>query len=273
MSITKAGEINIEYYVEGEGPPLLLIMGYSGQALSWGEPFLAPLRERFRVIRFSNRGTGLSDKPESPTTIRQMADDAVNLLDAAGVAGAHICGISMGGMIAQEVALTYPERVRGLVLGCTASGGAHGPQAAPEVMAMMMPVPGMSREEMVRKAWPAICSAPFIETRGDFLEEMLRASLEHPTPIRTLGTQMAAILSFDAYDRLPQIKAPTLVVHGDVDVLVPPGNGRLLHERIPGSELVMLPGAAHMFFWEQPAAAAGAITEFLSRVPAGSHAG
>lgn len=268
MAITKAGDINLEYYVEGDGPPLLLIMGYAGQASSWGEPFLAQLRPHFRTIRFSNRGTGLSDKPDTPATTRQMADDAVNLLDALGISQTHVCGISLGGMIAQELVLNYPERVLGLVLGCTTPGPSHGQTASPETIALMMPTPGMSREEMVRRAWPAICSTSFIERERDgYLEEMMRAGLENATLLQTLARQMIAIQSFDSFDRLPQIKALTLVIHGDVDRLVPPQNGRILHERIPGSRLKTLPGAAHMFFWEAPQDAAHAITEFLAGVP------
>jgi 3-oxoadipate enol-lactonase len=268
LPIAKAGDISIEYHVEGNGPPLLMIIGYSGQASSWGEPFLEHLRPHFTTVRFSNRGTGLSDKPQSPTSAREMADDAVHLMDALGFKKTHVAGISMGGMIAQEVALAYPERVLGLVLGCTSCGMAHSVPASLATLALMMPTPGMSREEMVRHAWPAICSPAFMSSRGDFLEEMLQAALQNPTPFVTLGRQMTAIQAFDSYDRLPQIKAPTLVIHGDADLLVPPANGRLLAERIPGAVYRELPGAAHMFFWEQPDAAAAAIVEFLARVPA-----
>ena len=268
MPITKAGEINIEYHTEGEGPPLLLIMGYAGQASSWGEPFLQLLRPHFRITRFSNRGTGLSDRPEGPTTTRQMADDAANLLDALGIQKAHIVGISMGGMIAQELVLNYPQRVLGLVLGCTTSGPAHGPATTVETLTMLAPTPGLSREEMVRKAWPAICADPFIESRRDFLDEMMRTGLQNATPLVTLAQQMTAIQGHDTFERLATLDKPTLVIHGDVDKLVPPENGRVLHKQIPGAELLMLPGVAHMFFWEAPEKAASAITQFLSRVPA-----
>ena len=147
MPITRVGEINVEYYVEGRGPPLLMIMGYSLQASSWGEPFLERLRPHFSTIRFSNRGTGLSDNPEVATTIRMMADDSGALMDALGIPRAHVLGISMGGMIAQELALNHQQRVLGLVLGCTLPGGTHGVAATPETMSMVMPVAGLSSEE------------------------------------------------------------------------------------------------------------------------------
>ena len=123
MPTIKAGEVDLEYYMEGDGPPLLLIRGFAANCSNWSEPFLHPLHERFTCIRFSNRGTGLSDKPAEPTTIRKMAVDAVALLDALGIERAHVFGVSMGGMIAQEIVLNYPQRVNGLVLGCTTPGG------------------------------------------------------------------------------------------------------------------------------------------------------
>ena len=269
MPKVKAGEINLEYYIEGSGPPLLMIMGFSGQASSWGEPFLEALRPHFSVIRFSNRGTGESDRPQTPTTVHVMADDAAALLDALGVARAHVLGISMGGMVAQELALSHAGIVNGLALGCTTAGGAERVAASPEIFALMLPVPGLSPEEQIRKAWPALCSASFVESGNGFLEAMLQASLVNAPPIETLAKQMSAVQGFDAHERVSQIKAPTLVVHGDADVLVPPENGRILHERIAGCEMRIIAGAGHMFFWEKPEESAGAITEFLSRVPSG----
>ena len=268
MPITRAGDIDIEYYTEGSGPPLLMIMGFAGSAHSWGEPFLEELGRHFTTIRLSNRGTGQSTKPTEQFTIRTMADDARNLLDVLGVQQPHVLGISMGGMIAQELVLAYPERVNGLVLGCTATGGPDHVAANPEVFALMAPTPGLSREDMVRKAWPALCSPAFIESDRPFLEEMLRSGFENPTPLETIVKQMVAIQGFDASGRVGEIKAPTLVIHGAVDVLVPTANGKALAEKVPGAELRIIPGVAHMFFWEKPQDSAEIITEFLSRVPA-----
>ena len=268
MPIAKAGDINIEYYVEGSGPPLVMIMGFSLSAGAWGEPFLAELRRHFRVIRFSNRGTGLTDKPNAEYTIRMMADDAAGLLGELGIDKTHVCGISMGGMIAQELVLNHAERVQGLVLGCTTPGWSKGVPPSQEVMALLMPTPGVSLEEQFRKAWPAIVTPEFVEREREFLEEMLRIGLENVTTMDTMMRQAAAIQAFDTYDRLPQIQAPTFVIHGDKDQLVSPQNGDILHERITGSTLRTVPGAAHMFFWEKPAESAQAIVEFLSSVPA-----
>ena len=265
MPTIKAGEVDLEYYVEGDGPPLLLIRGLAADCSNWGDRFLSPLQERFTCVRFSNRGTGLSDKPAEPTTIRQMADDAVALMDALEIERAHIFGVSMGGMIAQEIALNYPERVNGLVLGCTTPGGENAVAAGPDVMALITPEPGLSPRDQKRRAWPAIVSPEFIASDGDFLEEMLLLSLVNPTPLATVVQQMAAIREFDTFDRLAQIETATLVIHGDSDRLLPHDNGVLIAGQIAGAEMQTIAGAGHVFFWEQPNRAANAIIEFLAR--------
>jgi len=268
MPVAKVGEINMEYYVEGSGPPLLMIMGFSGQASSWSERFLELLRPHFQIVRFSNRGTGLTDKPQVEYSIQMMAEDAAGLLRELGIGKAHVLGISMGGMIAQELALNHPGRVQGLVLGCTMPGSSRSVQPSQEVMALIMPVQGLSLEEQFRKAWPAIMTPEFVQGERNFLEDMLRIGLQNATPVDTIMRQAVSIQGFDTYDRLPQIQAPTLIIHGDKDQLIPPQNADILRERIRSSTLRMLPGAAHMFFWEKPAESAEVIVEFLSSVPA-----
>ncbi|MEO8457822.1 MAG: alpha/beta hydrolase [Chloroflexota bacterium] len=270
MPTIKAGDINLEYSTEGSGPPLLLIMGFGGSLKDWGEPFLENLRKHFTVTRFSNRGTGRSDPAIQPFTIRTMADDASNLIDALGLGRPHVLGISMGGMIAQELVLNYPEKVNGLVLGCTTCGPAHGVVAKPETMALLAPAQGASPEDIIRKFWGALVSPAYEKSAGGlaFLEAMMREQLTVPTPMQTLGLQISAIMQHDTFDRLPQIKAPTLIIHGDVDKLVPPENADILQKQLSGSDQKWIKGAAHMFFWEQPAIAESHITQHLSRVPA-----
>src|SRR4030042_1202342 len=138
MPVAKVGDINMEYHVEGSGPPLLMIMGFSGQASSWSERFVELLRPHFQIVRFSNRGTGLTDRPQVQYSVPMMADDAAGLLRELGIGKAHVLGISMGGMIAQGLVLTRPGLVRGLVLGCTTPGRSRGVQASQEVMAVMV---------------------------------------------------------------------------------------------------------------------------------------
>ncbi len=268
MPITKAGDINNEYYVEGTGPPLLMIMGLGGQARSWGEPFLEQLRPHFQTIRFSNRGTGLSDKPGGELTIRLMADDAAGLLRELGIQQAHVLGVSMGGMIAQELALNHPKTVQGLVLGCTVCGPAHSVPIRLDTLAGLAQTGNLPLEERVRKFWLAMVTPEFIETNKDFLAAIIAIHLETPTPWETFGRQYVAIQSFDTYERLPQVGAPTLLIHGDRDILIPMENVEVLRQRIEGSQVHIVPGVAHMFFWEKPAESAGEIVQFLSSVPA-----
>ena len=268
MSIARVGDINIEYYVEGAGPPLLLIIGLGGQASTWGERFLELLRPHFQVVRFSNRGTGLTDKPDTEYTIPMMAGDAVGLLDELGIAKAHVMGISMGGTIAQELALGHPERVLGLVLGCTGCGAAHGVPAEPQAIAMFAATPGLSAVDWAKRLNSVLVTPEYAERERDALEAAIEEYAKNPTPPHVIGRHMGAGMLFDSYDRLPQMQVPTLILHGDKDRLSRVANAGILHDRIPNSKLQILPDAGHMFVWEKPNESAEAIVAFLSSVPA-----
>jgi pimeloyl-ACP methyl ester carboxylesterase len=269
MAIAKAGEINLEYFTEGSGPPLLLVMGFAGSAYTWGQPFIEALKRSFTVTRFSNRGTGGSDRPDAQTTIRMMADDTVALLDALGIERPHVMGISMGGYIAQELAINYPGRVNGLVLGCTGVGGPTAVQSDPQTMQSMAFDPSLPIADLVRKSWYALVSDGFVSSGHDFLETMLSSILEHPTPMETIMKQVMAIAGHNVAERDKAITAPTLVIHGDADRLVPPANGDQVAAAISGAQKHTIHGVGHMFFWEKPEESARIVTEFLSRVPAG----
>ena len=268
MPSAKVGDINMEYYVEGTGPPLLMIMGLGGQAKSWGEPFLDGLRPHFQIVRFSNRGTGLSDNPGGELTIRLMAEDAAGLLQELGIQRAHVLGISMGGMIAQELVLNHSQAVQGLALGCTNCGPAHSVPLSAEAVARMGRIGSLPVEERVQQFWLVTVTPEFMEADKEFLDDIITAHLATPTPWETFGRQFMAAQLFDTYERLSQIDAPTLIIHGDRDVLVPVGNAEVLGKRIEGSQIRIVPGVGHMFFWEKPEESAGAIVEFLASVPA-----
>lgn len=269
MSVVRVGDANIEFYVEGKGPPLLLVSGFTSSATGWHDPFMERMWPHFQTVRYSHRGTGTSDRLTGEITLRDLADDAAGLLTALGIEKAHVLGVSMGGMVAQELAVGHPQRVQGLVLGCTNCGREHGVAAPPEMVDLLTPQPALSREEQVRRSWPAITTQEFLESHLDVMEERLRRSLIHPTPIETAVRQTAAALAFDSYDRLPQIKAPTLVLHGDRDNIVPVANAHILKERIPGAELRVYPGVGHLFVFESPEESAAAVVEFLAKVPIG----
>jgi pimeloyl-ACP methyl ester carboxylesterase len=199
--------------------------------------------------------------PAGPYPIALMASDARAVLDAAGIQSAHVYGVSMGGMIAQEFTLQYPERVRSLILGCTAAGGSTAVQAKPEVAQMLMSRGIMTPDEAAEAAIPFIYDSGTPRARID--EDIAVRRPWFPRPEAYIA-QLQGILAWEAYSRLPQIKAPTLVIHGETDLLVPPANGELVAGRIPGAKLMMLPHASHIFMTDQPEAAHRAVVDFLA---------
>jgi len=261
----KAGSINLNYEIFGQGDPLLLIMGFGMPGAAW-LPSL-PMLAGFKCIYFDNRGTGSSDKPDCAYTIEDMAADASNLLTALDVPRAKVFGVSMGGMIAQELALQHPEQVTKLVLGCTMPGGPNAKMAAPEVLAKLMEGSTMmasNPDKAFDILLPTLFPEAFITAHPE-VKQMLIAgmSMMPPTPPETPLRAMAGIQSFNAFDRLDRIKCPVLIVHGDADVLVPPENAMLIKSRIPQAELYIIPGAGHGFQAADPVGVHGRIVEFL----------
>jgi 3-oxoadipate enol-lactonase len=244
---------------EGQGEPILLIMGLGWASDLWhrSRPVLAA---RFRTITLDNRGVGRSDAPAGPYPIALMASDAAATLDAAGIESAHVFGVSMGGMIAQEFALQYPKRVRSLVLGCTAAGGPQAVRAEPQVT-QLLTRRGMNPDEYTAAINPFIYDSATPRERIE--EDTLLRKKWWPSPAGYLG-QLQGILAWEAYSRLPEIAAPTLVIHGESDQLIPPGNGKLIAARIPGAKLVLIPHASHILSTDQPDALHQAVLEFLS---------
>jgi 3-oxoadipate enol-lactonase len=249
------------------GEPVLLIMGLGYPSDMWWRT--RPLLDsRYRTIVLDNRGAGRSDVPPGPYPIALMAADALAVLDAAGVESAHVFGISMGGMIAQELALQSPLRVRSLILGCTAAGGPTAVRAEPEVSELLMNRGAMPPEQAALAVIPYIYDP---DTPRDRIDDDLAVRLPWlPRPEGYIA-QLQSILGWEAYSRLPQLKVATLVIHGETDRLVPLGNGELIAARIPGAKLVTLPHASHIFPTDQTAACNHAILEFLAAAAAQHH--
>ncbi len=251
----------LHYERGGSGEPLLLIQGMSGTHAAWGEPFLAPLRERFDVTAFDNRGIGLSAPVDGPFTIAEMAEDTAALMEELGLESAHLVGISMGGMIAQELALTRPERLRSLTLGCTYCGG-PGSQLMPEENArkLMEGLASGDREQAIRAAYEVNLSPGFRAEASRFatFHEMATSV---PAARETIQLQIQAIFGHDTSGRLGGISTPTLVIHGSEDGVLPHPNGELVASLIPGARLETLKGVGHMFWWEQPGVSADLIRE------------
>jgi 3-oxoadipate enol-lactonase len=228
---------------------VLLIMGLGMNATGWWRTVPVLAGAGLRVLSFDNRGVGRSDRAAGPYTVAELADDAASVLDSVGVDAAHVYGISLGGMIAQEVALRHPERVRALVLGATTAGGADSVPAAPEVLAFVRLRAEMTAEHAVWASVP-INYAPRTRLEGgDRIARDIEQRLRFPVEPEFYSAQLAAANGHDA--RVAEIRAPTLVVHGEEDVLIPPANGERLAAAIPGAELSLWPGAAHLYFTDE----------------------
>lgn len=244
---------------QGKGAPILLIMGLGYPSCMWHRtrPVLA---ERFRTIALDNRGIGNSDVPPGPYPMALMASDAAAVLDAAGLDSAHVFGVSMGGMIAQEFALRYAKRVRSLILGCTAAGGPTSVRAEQDAIQMLMTRNKMSPEQALQAPVPFIYDSATPRARIDEDLAIRRPWLPRP---EGYAAQLQGIIAWEGYSRLPAINAPTLVIHGESDRLVPPGNGKLIAERIPGAKLMMIPHASHLFLTDQTDTAHRVLLQFL----------
>lgn len=262
MPHTNAPGFRMYYEEHGIGFPLLLINGLGSDHFEWLHQFPA-FEAHFRGIVFDNRGTGLTDVPPGPYTTAQMADDAAALLRDLGVTRAHVLGVSLGGMIAQEVALRHPDLAGGLVLGCTGPGGGLSIRPSPEAMAAFALANGEDPEAELRRMLPFLYTDAYVRDRPEEIEAFLRRRLDNPTPREGYRAQLAAAVSHDASSRLGEIRARTLVITGDADRLVHWENSLRLAGRIPGARLVVLPGAPHRLFAETAGAFNREVLSFL----------
>lgn len=246
---------------EGEGEPVILVMGLGYPSDMWFRvtPVLA---ERYRVLRLDNRGAGRTgDVPAGPYSVEMMADDVVAVLDAAGETSAHVIGASMGGLIAQEIALSKPERVRSLVLACTHPGVAHSVWD-PQALALLTNRGNLTPLEASE------ASIPFNYAKGtprERIEEDWAVRLPLAcTPAGYLA-QAQGTSTWSGLERLPSLHAPTLVVHGEDDRLVPAVNGRRIAQDVAGAELVIIADANHLFFTDQPERTHEILLDWLGR--------
>jgi 3-oxoadipate enol-lactonase len=250
----RARSPQVFWRAHGTGPALVLINGYSASALAWPRGWTRMLEARFRVITVDNRGSGWSRLADTPFTIADMADDVADVLDAAEAATATVLGLSMGGMIAQELVLRRPGRVRGLVLAATRPPipRFHIPPLAASWQLVRPPGPRETLQQYFRALWTAAAAPGFAQRHPDDIEELVRQTLERPTPRAMLAHQLRAMSSWAHADRLTSIRAPTVVVHGDEDRFSPPANGLELAELIPGARHVPVPGVGHLLAHEAP---------------------
>lgn len=263
MAIVDNGAARIHWRSVGKGPPLLLLMGLGCSSAMWFR--LAPLLARdFRVILMDNRGMGQTTVPYGLVhRVPDMASDVAAVLDAAGEPTCHLAGFSMGGMIAQEFAVSHPKRLRSLTLMGTNCGGAHAVLADSEVWKMLFNKSKMSPEEALAQMRPHTYAAA---TDAHLIaEDHLVRIANHPSK-RDYEAQLFGLVGWTSFYRLPRIQCSALVMHGLEDGLIPPKNGRILADNIPHAQLVELENASHWLHNEQPVRCALEITNFVRNI-------
>jgi len=275
MPWIKVGDINMYYRIQGEGYPLVLIMGM-GANLDWWTPFsiLEQLSKHFKVIIFDNRDAGRTDAPETDSTIEMMVEDTRGLMDALNVEQAHVLGVSMGADIAEVIAVKYPDKINKLVLCCADAGNATLFPMPSKAMAIGMKLiqeknkAGKDRKteyELAKLFLPLLFPQSFIDDNPDTIEIVVNTLLIAPMGGKEFMKQMSANLKFDIIDRLPQIKKPTLIMHGKEDLVVPYKNAEYLAEHIPGAELVSYDKGSHLFLYQEPEDVINRVIEFLKK--------
>jgi pimeloyl-ACP methyl ester carboxylesterase len=252
--VPTVGDAGAELYWErsGRGEPLLLIQGMSGTHLAWGEPFLSRLEADFDCVVFDNRGIGNSTEVSEPFTIADLATDALAVMDAAGLESAHVLGISMGGMTAQELALAAPERLRTLTLGCTYPGGPGSSLIDPADAGPLLEAMASGDLDRVFHAAYEVNLSPGFRAEESHYADFAAMAGALPARQATVQLQIQAIGGHDTQSRLAEIAASTLVIHGTADKMIPVTNGELIASLIPDSRLELLDEVGHMFWWEQP---------------------
>jgi pimeloyl-ACP methyl ester carboxylesterase len=255
MPVANVNGININYRIEGEGEPLLLICGLGADMSMWKYQ-LSAFKKQHKLIMFDNRGAGGSDKPVGPYSMKQLADDAIALLDNLGVGKAAVLGYSLGGMIAQEVAINYPERVSKLILCSTMP--CHDQESG--LTAEATKLSGLSPFRYLRAILALAFKSRFWRT-----EQLIMRTLKSSKAARQgRVAQSAAIATFNSLDRLHLVKAPTLVVVGTDDRLIRPSSSEVLARRIPNAKLAKVEGGSHDMCIERSRAFNAEVLNFLA---------
>jgi 3-oxoadipate enol-lactonase len=255
----QASGVLIAWERRGSGPPLLLIHGLGYARWGW-EPVVDELADAHELLLFDNRGIGESEAPLGPYSASAMAEDAVAVLDAAGVERAHVLGTSLGGMVALQIALDWPDRVDRLVLACTTPGSDSAAPMPEQTVRLIQESPSLPREVAMRRG---VENALAPGADQGMIDRIMEHRVATAQPLGAWLAQAAAGMTFDVWDRVCEIGAPTLVLTGDLDVVVDPRNSELLAASIPGARLELFPGTGHLFFWEQPERFVEVVRDFL----------
>mgnify|MGYP001765748096 CR=1 FL=1 len=248
MPTVKLGDINLCYKVNGKGQPLIMIAGFATAQNMW-LPLLHAFSQHYRVVTLDNRGVGGSDKPSGPYTTNMMADDTVALMDHLGIDRAHILGGSLGGMIAQHIAIDHPQRVDKLILFSTSAGGQPLQNMLLDLAAATTPNWNRSNSTLVgadlRKLTAAIAARSFNAPFNRLVIISLAVLLLRLGMTRVPAGQVDAMMTHNVLDRLNLIQAPTLVLTGSADRLMPPQSSQILASNINGARLITIEGGSH----------------------------
>lgn len=262
MSEARNGDVRLVYEVRGQGEPLLMIHGLGYDRFGWG-PLPDLLAEDFTVVLPDNRGVGESDAPEGPYSVQQLAADAIAVLDAEGIERTHLFGVSLGGYIAQELALAQPQRFGKLVLASTAPGGARSHPMPARGLEAFGRFPTLEREAGLRLLVENSLGDRAVREAPALVDEVLAYRLSNAPTLAGWQAQAYAGATFDAFDRIPDIALPTLILQGTGDNVVDARNADLLYERIPDARIELFPDRGHLLVWEEGGAIAATVREFL----------
>ena len=247
MQFIEAGDLKICYEIKGSGYPLVLIMGFSAGMDWWDSELIDALSGKYRVLAFDNRGAGQTVTPdEGDFSIEMFADDTALLMDKLGIDRAHVFGFSMGGIIAQALTLKHPEKVNRLILGGTFCGGKETIMPDEHAAKMLMDTSG-GIEGAFGRALELMFPWEFLASNPGYADNFRKRFMAAPVTAHNARRQLVASMKLGTYPRLPEVKAPTLVVPGTDDILISPRNSRLIAERIPGAKLIEYSGAGHCF--------------------------
>lgn len=266
----RSGVLRIAYELRGtmhrRRPWLVLIHGMAFDRAGWG-PAVPELGRRFRLVLVDNRGTGRSDRPAGSFTVADMAADIAAVLDAADIRTAHVLGASLGGMAAQELAITHPERVDGLVLACTTPGWLLGYPMPAVSVRLIATTADMTAGAALRRHTENALSAHTVRHRPDLVDRLVALQSSRPVERAVISAQAAAGARYAGRLRHARIRARTLVLHGSADTVVDPRNATLLAGRITGARLVIFPELGHLLFWEDPGGFTAEVAAFLLARP------
>jgi len=255
--------VNIYYELTGSGMPLVLVHGLQGDLTTFGQ-LPQMLARHFTVLTFDQRGSGLSEKPAGPLSTGLLADDTAALIRHLNLHPAAVFGTSMGGQVAQAVALRHPSVVLRLILGCTTPGGPRAVPVRRDAFDFAYTMEPLSAEERARRLADVAFSPAWLAEHPEVVDTLVQARRERPLDLEALSRRLEAFFAHDTFDALPEVQIPTLVITGSPDALIPEANSRLLAEQLPQASLTILRPAGHLFWIERPAETVDALVGFLN---------